>query len=225
MTGCGEESPPYKEAAMLDRAAWLAPILIAAQGLLAWSPLLRESAPPTPDLTRFPNAAGAWQVVGPDPGADLAIESLHPDRLLDLNYTGRAPANLFVAWYRSQLAGNAQPHSPRMCLPGSGWMPFRTGETTIDTIAGPIQVNRWLVANGAQHAAVLYWYQKPRRVIPGEWPLKFWLAADALRDHRTDVAFVRIVMWPIGGNDDRALSDASDFAALIYPQLRQWMPQ
>jgi EpsI family protein len=163
--------------------------------------------------------------VSRDIGADQAIESLHPDRLLDLNYAGPASANLFVAWYRSQLAGNAQPHSPRMCLPGSGWMPIRTGEATISTTDGPVRVNRWVVANGAQHAAVLYWYQTPRRVIMGEWPVKFWLAADALRDHRTDLAFVRVVMWPVDGNDDRALVDASEFAALIYPQLRQWMPR
>jgi EpsI family protein len=188
---------------------------------------MREAAPPIPETAQFPNAAGEWQRIGEDASASQAVESLRPDRLLAVYYYNRAansPANLFVAWYRSQAAGNAQPHSPRMCLPGSGWIPFRTSEARIDTSVGPIQVNRWLVANGEQHAAVLYWYQKPRRVIPGEWGVKFWLAVDALRDHRTDLAFVRIVVWPVAG-DARALSDADRFAGLVYPQLRDWMPR
>lgn len=209
------------------RRALLAPLLIAAQGLLAWSPILREAPPAMPDTERFPAKVGGWELVNRNPGAAASIESLRPDRLLDLNYNNRAanaPANLFVAWYRSQLAGNAQPHSPRMCLPGSGWIPVRTGETFVQTAEGPIRVNRWLVANGAQHAAVLYWYQKPRRAVPGEWELKFWLAADALRDHRTDLAFVRVVVWPTGG-DERALTDATKFASEVYPEVRAWMPR
>jgi EpsI family protein len=214
---------------MPDRRAILVPIILLLQGLLAWSSVMREVPPPIPDPASFPAKVGDWQVVSRDgDAASFAMESLRPDRLLYLNYInpkGHCPANLFVAWYRSQLAGNAQPHSPRMCLPGSGWMPIRTGETRVDTAIGPIQVNRWLVANGPQHAAVLYWYQKPNRVVPGEWPLKFWLAADALRDHRTDVAFVRVVLWPMGKDDEVTLRDAATFASLVYPQLRDWMPR
>jgi EpsI family protein len=213
---------------MPDKRAILVPMFVAAQGLLAWTSVMRETPPPMPDTASFPSAAGEWQMVSRGTVPPDGIESLRPDRFLDANYyhaVTRTPANLFAAWYRSQLAGNAQPHSPRMCLPGSGWMPIRTGETPVDTTAGPILVNRWVVANGKQHAVVLYWYQKPRRVIPGEWSVKFWLAADALRDHRTDLAFVRVVVWPMSESDDVALVEASKFAGLLYPQLRDWMPR
>jgi EpsI family protein len=213
---------------MLDRRVILVPVFVAAQGLLTWSSAMREVALPLPDPARFPVTAGDWQIVSRTAGAAEAVESLRRDRLLDLTYSCRAargPANLFVAWYRSQLAGNAQPHSPRMCLPGSGWMPIRTGEARVDTADGPIRVNRWLVANGAQHAAVLYWYQKPRRVIAGEWSVKFWLAADAMRDHRTLLALVRAVVWPSVSADEAALRDASVFTGLVFPQLREWMPR
>jgi EpsI family protein len=212
---------------MLERRAILAPVLLAAQGLLAWGPLMREAPPQMPEEARYPVSAGDWQVVNRGPGITADLAGLRPDRLLDLNYYNRernAPASLFVAWYRSQLAGNAQPHSPRMCLPGSGWMPLRTEEARVETAAGAIRVNEWVVTNGGQHAVILYWYQKPRRVIEGEWAVKFWLAADALRDHRTDLAFVRVVMWPMAG-DEKALADARRFAGAVYPQLREWMPR
>lgn len=212
---------------MVERRAILVPLFLAAQGLLAWSAAHRETPPAFPDLDRLPASAGAWRFTGANQTAQNLLESLGPDRLLDRNYISTPAAlmgNLFVAWYRSQLAGNQQPHSPQMCLPGSGWMPVRTGEVTLHTTAGLVRVNRWLVAKGPQRVAVLYWYQKPRRVLAGEWTAKFWLGMDALRDRRTDLAFVRVVVWSAGRDDD-ALAAGADFATAAYPQLRDALPR
>jgi hypothetical protein len=49
----------------------------------------------------------------------------------DCAQTGRGSANLFVAGFRTQRTGKA-PHSPKNCLPGSGWVPLSSGETAID---------------------------------------------------------------------------------------------
>src|SRR5258705_12762765 len=84
-------------------------------------------------------------------------------------------ANLFLAWFQSQRGGASQPHSPKVCLPGSGWVPEATGDLTLATSAGPMTINRYVVVNGQQRAVVLYWYQSPRRVVAGEWAAKFWL--------------------------------------------------
>src|SRR5258708_5559161 len=119
---------------------------------------------------------------------------LHADQLLSrscLEPATNASAGLFVAWFQSQRGGASQPHSPKVCLPGSGWTPQVTGEVRVETSAGAIEVNRYIVVNGQQRAIVLYWYQTPRRVIAGEWAAKFCLVADAVRDPRTDVALVR----------------------------------
>jgi hypothetical protein len=51
------------------------------------------------------------------------------------------------------------------------------------------------------------------------------LAADALRDHRTDLAFVRVVVWPMNHSDEDTLRDATSLAAMLYPQLHDWMPR
>jgi EpsI family protein len=213
--------------AKVERRAILVPLFLAAQCLAAWSAGHREKPPASPDLEGLPQSAGEWRMVSRNEPSRELMEALRPDRLFDRNYEDRSTAsqgNLFVAWYRSQLAGNSQPHSPRMCLPGAGWMPVRTGEATLLTAAGPIQVNRWLVAKGEERAAVLYWYQKPRRVVAGEWATKLWLGVDALRDRRTDLAFVRLVVWSHGGRDDLALSGGDAFAREIYPQLREALP-
>jgi hypothetical protein len=64
-----------------------------------------------------------------------------------------------VARVQSQRAGASQPHSPKVCLPAAGWTPAVTGEVTLDTAAGAITVNRYIVVNHGQRDVVLYWYQ------------------------------------------------------------------
>jgi EpsI family protein len=198
--------------------------LVAQVALVHWS--ANWERPPAPlDLSHFPTEFGGWKWIREDPIAEVA-PGLVADRLLSWAYihqpTGSA-ANLFVAWYRSQLAGNSQPHSPRICLPGSGWMPEATGEVTLETAAGAISVNRWVIARGKERAVVLFWYQRPRRAIAGEWAAKLWLVADALRDKRTDTALVRVVAWTSGRSDEAATADASGFARSLYPLLRERM--
>jgi hypothetical protein len=65
----------------------------------------------------------------------------------------------------------------------------------------------------------------PRRVIAGEWAAKFWLAADAWRDKRTDTALVRVITWPAGGGDQAATAVATAFARNLYPTLREYLPR
>jgi EpsI family protein len=70
----------------------------------------------------------------------------------------------------------------------------------------------------------LYWYQTPRRTIAGEWEAKSWILLDALRDHRTDVALVRIVVPSYNAQDKVATDAAADFARAVYPELRKELP-
>jgi EpsI family protein len=104
-------------------------------------------------------------------------------------------------------------------------MPEATGEVTIDTSDGAITVNRYLVAKGKERAAVLFWYQRPRRVVSGEWAAKLWLVADAVRDKRTDTSLVRVILWETAGGDDAALVAAIGLARSFYPVLREHLPR
>lgn len=210
---------------MPQRRTILVPLFLVLQvGLVHWA--ANWERPPAPlDLSRLQAEFGGWKWLAEDPASQVA-PGLVADRLLSWSYvhqpTGSA-ANLFVAWYRSQLAGNSQPHSPRVCLPGSGWIPETRDEVTLDTAAGAITVNRWVIAKGSQRAALLYWYQRPRRAVAGEWAAKFWLVADAIRDRRSDTALVRVAVWTADRSDAEAMADAYEFAIHLYPLLIEKM--
>ena len=206
----------------------LVPLFLAAQILLVHAAASGERPPAVPALSDFPVAFGQWKLFHEDPiAADIAAE-LRADRLLSQTYihtpTGSF-AGLLVAWFQTQRGGARQPHSPKVCLPASGWTPEVTDAVSLDTTAGAITVNRYVVANRLQRAVVLYWYQTPRRAIAGEWAAKLWLVADGLRDQRTDTALVRVVAWSAGGRDEAATTVATGFARELYPRLREYLPR
>jgi EpsI family protein len=131
---------------------------------------------------------------------------------------------LFVAGFRSQRTGKA-PHSPKNCLPGSGWLPLDDREISVD-VGGPepIPVNRYIVAQGDYRSLVLYWYQSRDRAVAGEFQAKFWVMADALRYNRTDTALVRVIVPIRDGDEATADRQAADFVKSMYSTLLDYLP-
>jgi EpsI family protein len=215
---------------MRDSLRIVVPALLLAEALMVQWAGHAERVPPTPELTALPRQIGRWTQ-----SAEFSIEpevqaQLRADRLLERSYYSEnagAPvsqAELFIAWFNSQSKGDRQPHSPRVCLPGAGWLPESTGTVRIDTPAGELDATRYVVSKGGFRSAVLYWYQTPHHAIAGEWEAKSWILIDALRYRRTDVALVRIVVPSLPGQSQAATDTAAGFARAVYPLLRKAMP-
>src|SRR6185437_11824688 len=134
-------------------------------------------------------------------------------------------ANLFIAYFKTQRAG-AAPHSPRNCLPGSGWEPVADESGRIDVPVGAqsIHINKYVVANGDNESVVLYWYQSQGRVIADEFAAKFFLIEDSIRRHRSDTALVRVVVPVTLNNSTLASQQATGFVQAFYPVVDSWLP-
>ena len=184
-----------------------------------------EHPPAAPNLNAIPPVAGGWKYVRDDPIASDVAAALGADQTLNRWYLHdgrRLSANLLIAWYRSQSNSEHQPHSPRVCLPAAGWKVIEDSRMDLGFANRSITVNRAVVENPPSRLAVLYWYQTPRRAIAGEWGLeRYWLFVDAVRDHRTDTALVRVVVPVSSNRNDVALEAATDFAMSFYPQLQE----
>ncbi|MEO8050628.1 MAG: exosortase C-terminal domain/associated protein EpsI [Acidobacteriota bacterium] len=202
-----------------------ATILIVLQGALIYSAVRPESAPSGRPLAQFPVALGSWTLVqeGVIDADTQAV--LKADDLLNRFYSANGlGANLFIAAFRSQRNGKA-PHSPKNCLPGSGWTPLDSSQVSIDVGAKlPIQVNRYVVAHGDERSLVLYWYQSRDRAIASEYTAKFWVVVDAMRLNRTDTALVRVVVPIVNRDETAAERSAEDFVRSFYSSLRQYLP-
>jgi EpsI family protein len=207
------------------KATLSAVALVALQTIAARAALENVVLPPAPDLAAFPPAVDGWKRL-----ADISVPAataaqLQADRILDRIYLSQQRAiqvELFVAWFRAQQGG-VQPHSPKVCLPGAGWLPVNTSVATLTTSAGVIPVNVYTVTSREKTAQILYWYQTPRRTIASEWAAKFFTVVDGIRDRRTDTAVVRIAV--AGGPESVAAKEAVGFARSVYPLLRELLPQ
>jgi EpsI family protein len=137
---------------------------------------------------------------------------------------GHTAVSLFVAAFRSQRNGKT-PHSPKNCLPGSGWTQLSSGVYPIHLENGQsIEVNRYIVTHGQDRSLVMYWYQSRNRVVADEFKAKFWVMADALRLNRTDTALVRVVVPILDRNEDQATEYATNFVKAFFQPLHNYLP-
>jgi EpsI family protein len=197
-------------------------VILAAQAAAFYGVSRQETPPPHPKLAGFPAQVNGWGMVQEGVVEKEVQEVLRADDLLSRAYRsrdGRTTASLFVAYFRSQRTG-ATPHSPKNCLPGSGWVATVSDiiPVPIPGLAAPILVNRYIVAKGDARSVVLYWYQGRGRVIASEFEAKIHLVKDAIRYNRTDAALVRVVL-PLGQQDQAADRAAIEFVQAIFHTL------
>lgn len=155
------------------------------------------------------------------------LRILRPDDYLLRTYEdGALDLTLFVAFYGRQASGSSV-HSPRNCLPGSGWEPVRQDRIETPTALGEGQVNRYLVEHeSGARALVYYWYQGRGRVAANEYRVKVDLLRDALLLRRTDEALVRLV-FPVGrspGELERVDARASRTVREVIRLLTDHLP-
>jgi EpsI family protein len=156
------------------------------------------------------------------------LDQLKADDTLNRNYAdanSRVGVNLFVAYFKTQRTGQS-PHSPKNCLPGSGWEPAATGflDVPVSGEPQPIKINRYVVSRGEEKSVVLYWYQSQRRVIASEFSAKFWLVMDSIRYHRSDTALVRVTV-PVWQNGESGATDLGiAFVQTMFPVLKTYLP-
>lgn len=134
----------------------------------------------------------------------------------------KPPFFLYVGYYDRQTSGRTI-HSPKNCLPGAGWEPLTSTVEVVETPAGPITVNRYLIQKGREQALVLYWYQGRGRVEHNEYLVKWDLLRDAALRRRSEEALVRIVV-PVRSGEAESLRLAEEAAATIVPALFRAFP-
>jgi len=205
-------------------------VALVLQAVVVFAFARTESVPPLRQLKDCPTQFGDWNMTSEGVVEQEVQDVLRADDIITRVYrqgaTGR-PASLFVAYFRSQRTGQS-PHSPKNCLPGSGWVPSASDVLSIAVpgMAAPIRVNHYVVSRGDETSVVLYWYQTPHRVIASEYEAKVFLVADSIRYHRSDTALVRLVTPLIReGDEEGATAAAARFVQSFFVPLREFLPR
>jgi len=212
--------------------------VIAAMVILASALVLsmqlpnREEIRPDRELfSSFPLSFKDWQ------GENKRLEKIYIDALKFEDYTMinyRLPdqsnnnyVNFYVAYYGSQRKGESA-HSPRTCIPGSGWRFTEFDQKIIDNVfvnGKPLQVNRSLIQYGDSRQLVYYWFQQRGRVITNEYLVKLYLFWDGLTRNRSDGALVRLTTNIAPSADTKAADQLLiKFASEVTPLLESYIP-
>lgn len=206
-------------------------LVLVVQAVLFYSASHGEATPLAAPLTAFPLTVADWHLLQQGEIDKETRDVLKADDYLTRAYAGKeGGANLFIAYFRTQRQGQS-PHSPKNCLPGSGWEQSQSGRIDVP-IAGPaggptgsIHINQYIVEKGQSQAVVYYWYQSQGRVIADEFAAKFYLVSDSIRHHRSDTALVRVWVPVAGGNLAGAEKVGTDFVKTFYPAIKGYLPQ
>ena len=179
-------------------------------------------------LSSFPEHIGDFTLSRSFQSSADVLKLLGVDDYIEYNYTNPATETVnFYAGFYSSVGVEGGYHSPKNCLPGSGW-----GIDDVKTvhlqagIEGKKQsdVTEMLIRNGDQYQVVLYWYQNRGRIIASEYWEKVYLVLDALTKNRRDGTFVRIIVQAQGNEIGKAEQTAQNFAEQAMGQLENFLP-
>jgi len=178
---------------------------------------------PIPELHRVPFELGRWKAPGENALEDSVAAYLKPDEYILRDYVDAGAGttiNVFVAYFKS-LQNTYGPHSPRICLPGAGWLvrSSRVASVHISERKQEIPVNEYVLERSGEHILVLYWYQNDRTIWAEEFRAKLTLLPDLLRYRRSDVSLVRLITPLRDATPGKELRDCLAFTNLAFPLL------
>lgn len=186
-----------------------------------------DDQPLKKSLSEFPMQISEWQ--GTTSRFDDRIyEVLGVDDSIFVNYynTNRENIQLYIGYYQSQRERNII-HSPKNCMPGSGWNITATSLVTLDLKnqnGESIKVIKLLLQNGIQHQVAFYWFHSRGRVITSEYTQKIYLVWDSITKHRTDGSFIRLLSPMKDRNESQTTERLKQFTKKIIPILNDFIP-
>ena len=184
-----------------------------------------EAMPLRRGLETFPARIGAW--LGQE-ATLLEVEVLNVLKVNDYlmrRYVDNAGRSLwlYVGYWETQRKG-AQPHSPKNCLPGSGWEPLEVSILSVPVAGGrTLAVNRLIVQKSADREVVLYWYRAQGSDVAGEVSAKISMVRNAITRNRTDGALIR-VSSPVQDTVEQTSDRLVAYVQAMYPTLAEFLP-
>lgn len=171
-------------------------------------------------IEEMPLQKGDWvgeQEIMPGYVTDM----LNPEQVFTAAYTNsrNRKVHLLVAYYSSK-GGFGGPHSPRNCMPGSGWNMERIIDNPIKHDGKTIPASRFYLRQGEYRQVMDFWYATRYGETASDYVFKLYSMLSSLSFQPRDVAFIRLIT-PDTPEDLAALKD---FERLYIPEIYNRIP-
>jgi EpsI family protein len=182
---------------------------------------------PTPmnkPFAEFPRLIADWKTTSETTMAANVLNVLKPTDYLSRQYVDKSGRSIgLYIGYHDGGKETGEIHSPKHCLPGSGWAVVSGARSELTVGNERIKLASAVYRKGEEKELFLYWFQVRGVTMSEEFSLKWAEIVNSLLHGRQEATFVRISV-PVAGNEQEARSAGERFIRNIYPLLNQFLP-
>ena len=174
---------------------------------------------------QFPRVVSGWRMIQEFAMPDDIQKVLKASDTLTRRYVtaeGKA-VDLYIG-YHGGGKESGEIHSPKQCLPGSGWFELSTMRRSLDVAGTKVNLVQAAYQKGDSRQLFLYWFQVQDRTISDEYSLKIAEIANSIINHRRDASFIRISI-PFESDEQGAVATGERFIRDFMPALREFLPK
>ena len=206
---------------------WRFFVIFILLGLAAFYVYSRSEAvvPVHKPLNQFPQQVGKWNMIGQARFDERVLKVLKPSDYLSRTYLSSDGQNLSLyIGYHDGGAMSGSIHSPRQCLPGSGWNRLNSQIRKVNIGSRTIPYVSSYYQKGIEKQLFLYWFQVRDRILTNEYMLKLAIAQNVLLSNRRESSFIRISLIATD-REEEAIQQGEQFIRDIYPSIKTSLPE
>ncbi len=184
----------------------------------------RTAVPVVRPLDQFPTVYREWRMVSQERFSEIILSVLKPTDYLSRSYEGSrvSRVGLYIG-YHDGGKESGEIHSPKNCLPGSGWQQISAERMHLGTPPSKISLIKAVYQKGENRELFLYWFQVQDKTLSDEYSLKLAGITNSVIHGRKDAAFIRISV-PFEVDEHEAAAAGVRFIMDFYPLIRDFLP-
>jgi EpsI family protein len=184
-----------------------------------------SNVPINHSFSDFPKQVQSWRMTNRSEFSAAVLNVLKPTDYLSCLYKDVAgeTVNLYIG-YHGGGKGGGEIHSPKHCLPGSGWHEVSSRSGEIEVPGGTINLVRAVYQKGDNSEVFLYWYQVRDHSISNEYSLKLAEIMNSVMYRRRDASFIRVSV-PVESDVNQAVAKGEQFIRDFEPSFREFLPK
>jgi exosortase D (VPLPA-CTERM-specific) len=174
---------------------------------------------------QFPRVLSGWRMTQEFAMPDNIQKVLKASDTLTRRYVtaeGKS-VDLYIG-YHGGGKESGEIHSPKQCLPGSGWFELSTRRRSLDVAGTKINLVQAVYQKGESRQLFLYWFQVQDKTISDEYSLKIAEITNSIINRRRDASFIRISI-PFESDELGAVATGERFVRDFMPALREFLPE
>ena len=206
---------------------WRFYVLFLLLGISALYVYTRSEAavPINKSLDLFPQKVADWKMTGYAQFGERTLAVLLPTDYLSRTYhdSHGNRLSLYIGFHDG--GPNSGPiHSPKQCLPGSGWNYLNNEVKQVSLDGENIPYVSAIYQKEIEKQLFLYWYQVRDQILTNEYALKLAMLKNSMLSNRRDSSFIRLSVMATD-SEDKATEIGEQFIRDFFPAIREALPR